>query len=79
MSRRWLAAGAAAVVAAAALAALGGWYLLLRDDVEPATVADAVAAFRAQDAAVAGAASLIGDVRVEEDVSLRLTSLTPRR
>lgn len=53
MSRRWLAAGAAVVVAAAVLAALGGWYLLRRDDVEPATVADAVASFRAQEARAA--------------------------
>ena len=52
MSRRWLAAGAAAVVAAAALAALGGWYFLLRDDIEPASVADAIASFRAQEASV---------------------------
>ena len=53
MSRRWLAAGAAAVVAAATLAAIGGWHLLRRDDVEPATVADAVASFRAQQASAA--------------------------
>jgi hypothetical protein len=53
MSRRWLAAGAAAVVAAATLAAIGGWHLLRRDDVEPATVADAVASFRAQEASAA--------------------------
>jgi hypothetical protein len=53
MSRRWLAAGAAAVVAAAVFAALGGWYVLRRDDVEPATVADAVASFRAQKASAA--------------------------
>ena len=58
MSRRWLAAGAAAVVAAAALAALGGWYLLRRDEVQPASVADAVASFRAQNGA-AQADSLI--------------------
>ena len=43
--------GATAVVAAGTLAVLGGWYLLRRDDVEPATLADAVAAFRAQEAA----------------------------
>ena len=49
MSRRWLAAGAAAVVAAAALVAVGGWYFLLRDDVEPASIADAIASFRAQE------------------------------
>ena len=49
MSRRWLAAGAAVVVAAAALAAVGGWYLLLRDDPEPASLADALAAYRAQE------------------------------
>jgi hypothetical protein len=41
MSRRWLAAGAAAVLAAAALVAVGAWHFLLRDDVEPASVADA--------------------------------------
>ena len=50
MSRRWLVGGAAAVVATAALAALGGWYFLLRDDVEPASLADAIASFRAQEA-----------------------------
>ena len=54
MSRRWVAAGAAAVVAALALAALGGWYLLRRDHVEPASVVDAVAAYRAQEGAGRG-------------------------
>ena len=51
MSRRWLAAGVLAVVAVAALAALGGWYFLLRDVAEPASVDDAIAAFREQEAA----------------------------
>ena len=50
MSSRWLATGAAAVVAVTAVAALGGWYLLRRDDVQPASVTDAIAAFRAQNA-----------------------------
>jgi hypothetical protein len=62
MSRRWLAAGAAAAVAAAALVAIGGWYLLRRDDVEPATVADAVAAFRAQEASAAGTGHSTGPI-----------------
>jgi hypothetical protein len=53
MSRGWVAAGAVCVVAIAASAAVGLWYLLHRDIAEPATVADAVAAFRAQDDAVA--------------------------
>lgn len=46
MSRRWLVTGAVAVVAGLALAAAAGWYLLLRDEVVPAHVADAVAAYR---------------------------------
>jgi hypothetical protein len=50
MSRGSLAAGAGGVVAVAAAAAVGGWYLLHRDVAEPASVADAVAAFRAQEA-----------------------------
>lgn len=48
MSRRWLAAGGAVVVAVVAASAVGGWYVLLRDEPEPASLADALAAYRAQ-------------------------------
>ena len=42
------------VVSAAALAAVGGWYLLLRDDPEPASLAEALLAYRTQERASAG-------------------------
>jgi hypothetical protein len=51
MSLRWLAAGATSVIATVALVALGAWYFFLRDVAEPASVAEAVAAFREQRAA----------------------------
>jgi hypothetical protein len=46
MSRPWLVAGAIAVVGVVAAGLLGGWWLFLRDVAEPATVGDAVTAFR---------------------------------
>ena len=46
MSRRWLVVAAAAVAGVAATGALGGWWFLLRDAAEPATVGEAVSAYR---------------------------------
>jgi len=46
MSRRWLVVGVAAVAGAVAAAVLGAWWFLLRDVAEPATVNEAVSAFR---------------------------------
>jgi hypothetical protein len=63
MSRGWFAAGAVGVVALAASTAAGAWYLLHRDVAEPASVADAVAAFREQEAAGA-----VSRTRVPEGV-----------
>ena len=48
MSRRWLVVVAVAVAGAATAAALGGWWFLLRDVAEPATVGEAVSAYRQQ-------------------------------
>lgn len=48
MSRRWLVVVAAAVAGVAAAGALGGWWFLLRDVAEPATVGEAVSAYREQ-------------------------------
>jgi hypothetical protein len=48
MSRPWLVAGAIAVVGVVAAGLLGGWWLLFRDVAEPATVGDAVTAYREQ-------------------------------
>jgi hypothetical protein len=46
MSRRWLVVVAADVAGVAAAGALGGWWFLLRDVAEPATVGEAVSAYR---------------------------------
>lgn len=62
MSPRWLVAGAAAVVGAAAAAVLATWWLVLRDVSEPATVRDAVSAYRGQ--ADAGRSSIPAGVYV---------------
>ncbi len=48
MSRTWLVAGAAAVVGVVAAGLFAGWWFLLRDVAEPATVSDAVSAYRQQ-------------------------------
>jgi hypothetical protein len=48
MSRRWLLAGIAAVAGVAAVGLLGAWWFLLRDVSTPASVTDAIAAYRAQ-------------------------------
>lgn len=48
MSRRWLVAGIAAVAGVAAVGLLGAWWFLLRDVSAPASVSDAVAAYRQQ-------------------------------
>ncbi len=59
MSRRWLAGAAAAVLATVALLTLGGWYVLFGDVSEPASVSDAVLAFRDQAASGTGGDSPI--------------------
>jgi len=46
MSRRWLVGSAAAVLCVVAVGLFGAWWLLLRDVAEPATVDDAVSAYR---------------------------------
>ncbi|MCZ7590495.1 MAG: hypothetical protein M5U27_16895 [Gaiella sp.] len=46
MSGRWVVVGTAAVAAVAAAGVLGAWWFLLRDVAEPATVGEAVAAYR---------------------------------
>jgi len=46
MSRRWLVAAGAAVAGGAAVCVLGAWWFLLRDVARPASVGDAVAAYR---------------------------------
>jgi hypothetical protein len=48
MSRRWLVAGIAAVAGVAAVGLLGSWWFLLRDVSTPASVGDAIAAYRRQ-------------------------------
>lgn len=48
MLRRWLVVGTAAVVGVAAAGMLGAWWFLLRDVAEPATVGEAVSAYRQQ-------------------------------
>lgn len=50
MSRKWLVVGAAALAGVAAVAALGAWWFLFRDVAEPATVGEAVSAYREQGA-----------------------------
>jgi hypothetical protein len=50
MSRNWLVVGAAGLAALAAVAALGAWWFLFRDVAEPATVGEAVSAYREQGA-----------------------------
>jgi hypothetical protein len=46
MSRPWLVAGAIAVAGVVAAGLFAGWWFLARDVAEPATVGDAVAAYR---------------------------------
>ena len=48
MSRNWLVAGVAAVAGAVAVGLFGAWWFLLRDVAEPATVGEAVTAYREQ-------------------------------
>jgi hypothetical protein len=51
MSRGWLAAGAVGVAAVAVSVAVGVWFFVRRDVAEPASVKDAIVAFREQEAA----------------------------
>ena len=46
MSRRWLVGGVVAVAGVAAVGLLGAWWFLLRDVSTPASVSDALAAYR---------------------------------
>ena len=46
MSRRWLVGGVVAVAGVAAVGLLGAWWFLLRDVATPASVSDALAAYR---------------------------------
>ena len=48
MSRRWLVGGIVAVAGVAAVGLLGAWWFLLRDVSTPASVSDALAAYRRQ-------------------------------
>ncbi len=73
MSLKWLAAGATSVAAAALLVALGAWYFFLRDSAQPASVADAVAAFRAQQGAGWAAAAIPPGVYLYESDGLERT------
>ena len=48
MSRRWLVGGIAAAAGIVAVGLLGAWWLVLRDVSTPASVGDAIAAYREQ-------------------------------
>ena len=50
MSRTWLVVGALGLISAAGVAALAVWWFLLRDVARPASLTDAIAAFREQEA-----------------------------